>query len=59
MQHYFQKVEFKCTLRQWGIVGRGLGIWCDTRNMRHPRSKANFKGVWRGLASPAWLGQVY
>ncbi|KAF5754018.1 hypothetical protein HanXRQr2_Chr17g0786541 [Helianthus annuus] len=46
-------------VRPWGMVGRGLGAWCDTWTMGHPRPKANFKGVWRGVASPASLGQVY
>ncbi|MFS7920665.1 hypothetical protein Hanom_Chr03g00227511 [Helianthus anomalus] len=35
------------------MVGRGLGAWCDTWSMRHPRPKANFKRVWRGVASSA------
>ncbi|MFS8005423.1 hypothetical protein Hanom_Chr13g01237181 [Helianthus anomalus] len=31
-------------LRTWGMIGRGLGAWCDTWTMGHPRPKANFKG---------------
>ncbi|MFS8016980.1 hypothetical protein Hanom_Chr15g01374881 [Helianthus anomalus] len=38
----------KC-LRICGMVGRGLGAWCETWTMGHPRAKANFKGVWWGV----------
>ncbi|MFS7899903.1 hypothetical protein Hanom_Chr12g01177211 [Helianthus anomalus] len=37
------------------MVGRGLGLWCDTWSMGHPRPKVNFKGVWWGVAGMAWL----
>ncbi|KAJ0506972.1 hypothetical protein HanOQP8_Chr08g0283931 [Helianthus annuus] len=36
------------------MVGRGLGAWCDTWTMGHPRPKANFKGVWWGVGWEAW-----
>ncbi|KAJ0889015.1 hypothetical protein HanRHA438_Chr09g0408361 [Helianthus annuus] len=41
-------------VRPWGMVGRGLGAWCDTWSVGHPRPKANFKRIWWVVARVVW-----